>query len=141
MRLIFLLDGKITLYYKKYGMQKLFNKIMVPIDFSSKSKSTVEKAVQIAKLYNCSIYLLHVLTASPFASIAVAEGHMAIPFNSIDNKSELEFQLEKLKNYIRLLSDGPIKVEYKILIGTWDDMIIDLVNQYKFDLLLIGQKG
>ncbi|MEP7111137.1 MAG: hypothetical protein ABI760_24285 [Ferruginibacter sp.] len=43
-------------------------------------------------------------------------------------------------NYLHLLSEDPIKVEYNIYKRTWDETIIDLVNQHGFDLVLNGQK-
>jgi nucleotide-binding universal stress UspA family protein len=121
-------------------MQKLFNKILVPVDFSAKSKKAVEKAVGIAVDYECSVTLLHVVTTSPLAAVAVAEGHMAIPYNIIANKTELEFQLEKLAASAKLLSENKIKTEHCIVRGTWDEVIIDMVNEHHFDLVLIDQK-
>ena len=122
-------------------MQKLFNKILVPVDFSSKSKPAVEKAIAIAVQYNCSIHLLHVVTIAPFSAVAMAGGHMAVPFDLIDNKQELEFQLEKLCKHIHFGSDNSIKAEYTLLNGTWNDAVIDFVRKNKIDLVLIGQKG
>lgn len=122
-------------------MQKLFNKILVPVDFSSKSKKALEKAIDIAKEYNCAIQLLHVVTISPIAAAAVAEGHMAIPYNIIDNKVELEQHLDKLVAFSNKIADNNVKVDYSIIKGTWDEVIIDFVDQYKFDLVLIGQVG
>lgn len=122
-------------------MQKLFNKILVPVDFSAKSKKAVEKACDIAKDYNCSIDLLHVVSISPFATVAMAEGNMAIPYNLIDNKQMLETELIKLKNYVHSFAGDSIKVECSIKQGTWDEVIIDFVNENKSDLVLIGQKS
>ena len=122
-------------------MQKLFNKILVPIDFSAKSKSALEKAMGIAMEYNCSIYLLHVVTSSPFTALAMAGGDTTAPFIMIDNKKELEFQLEKLCRHIHSQTDHLIKAEYTIINGTWNEAIIDFVHDNKIDLVLIGQKG
>jgi nucleotide-binding universal stress UspA family protein len=122
-------------------MQKLFNKILVPVDFSAKSKKAIEKACDIAKDYNCSIDLLHVVSISPFATVAMAEGNMAIPYNLIDNKQMLETELTKLKNYVQSFAGDSIKVECSIKQGTWDEVIIDFVNENKSDLVLIGQKS
>ena len=122
-------------------MQKLFNKILVPVDFSSKSKPVLEKAMRIAVQYNCSIHLLHVVTAAPFSAVAMAGGHITIPFAMIANKQELEFQLEKLCNYIHLQSGNSIEVEPNLLKGSWNDAVIDFVREKKIDLVLIGQKG
>lgn len=122
-------------------MQKLFNKILVPVDFSSKSKSALEKAIGIAVQYNCSINLLHVISLPPFTAMAMAGGDMTIPFAMIDNKQELEFQLEKLCKYIHFQTDNSIEVEYTLLKGTWNDAVIDFVREKKIDLVLIGLKG
>lgn len=122
-------------------MQKLFNKILVPVDFSSKSRTAMEKALEIARQYKCSIHLLHVVTVAPFDAVAMAEGHMAIPYNMIDNKSELTFQLEKLRNHLNFLSNSAVSVQYTIINGTWNQAIIDFVAENEIDLVLIGQKG
>ncbi len=122
-------------------MQKLFNKILVPVDFSSKSRTAMEKALEIARQYKCSIHLLHVVTIAPFEAVAMAEGHMAIPYNMIDNKNELTFQLEKLRNHLNFISGNSVSVQYTIINGTWNQAIIDFVAQNEIDLVLIGQKG
>jgi len=122
-------------------MQKLFNRILVPVDFSSKTKTIVEKAMDIAKQYDCSIHLLHVFTISPFSAVAATGGHITVPYKIIDNRKELEYRLAKLVDYIGLLSDRPIKVDYSVLMGSWNQVIIDLINEGGVDLVLIGQKG
>lgn len=121
-------------------MQKLFNKILVPVDFSAKSKMAVEKAYDIAKHYNCNIHLLHVVAISPFAAIAMTEGPMAIPLVNIENKTAIEAEFAKLVNTVKLLNGNHVKVEYSILQGTWDEAIIDFANHNDYDLVLVGQK-
>lgn len=123
-------------------MQKLFNKILVPVDFSStRSQSSLEKAIAVAIQYNCSIDLLHVITLPPFSAIAMFGGDMTVPFAMIDNRKELEFQLEKLCRYIRGRAHNPIKVEYTIVGGEWNRAIVDFVQDNKIDLILIERKG
>lgn len=121
-------------------MQKLFNKILIPVDFSARSKMAVEKACDIAKQYQCSIHLLHVVPISPFAAIAMTEGPLAIPLSNIENKASIEVEFKKLINTVKLLNGDSIKVEYSILQGTWDEAIIEFTNHNDFDLVLIGQK-
>ncbi len=122
-------------------MQKLFNKILVPVDFSGKTKIAVEKAITIAKQFNCSIHLLHVVTLEPFAAAAMAEGHTMVPYNLPVNKKELDFQLDKICKHINLLSANTIEVNYSIVAGTWNQAIIDFSNEHQIDVILIGQKG
>ncbi len=121
-------------------MQKLFNRILVPVDFSAKSKMAVEKACDLAKHYDCSIHLLHVVPISPFAAIAMTEGPMAIPFANIENKDEIEKEFKKLLYTIKLLNGDAVKVDHRILQGTWDEAIIDFAKHHDYDLVLVGQK-
>jgi len=121
-------------------MQKLFNKILVPVDFSAKSKLAVEKACDIARLYDCSIHLLNVVAISPFAAIAMTEGPMAIPFANIENKAVIETEFKKLLDNIKSLNSYDIKIEYSILQGTWNEAIIDFAGKNDYDLVLVGQK-
>jgi len=121
-------------------MQKLFNKILVPVDFSPPSKYAIAKAVEIALQYQCSIHLLHVETVSPFAVMAMAGGSMALPPNITDNSKELEYQLKKLAKHAQVLSAGCIQVEYNYQNGSWDEVITDMVNDNGFDLVLVGQQ-
>lgn len=122
-------------------MQKLFSKIVVPVDFSTNSKKAIEKAVELATEYNCSVTLLHVVTIAPFENIAFAEGHMAIPYQTIDNYTELKYQLKILADYAKLYGNRNIEVDYYIKIGSWNESINEFVIQNGIDLVLIGQKG
>jgi nucleotide-binding universal stress UspA family protein len=121
-------------------MQKLFNKILVPVDLSEKSTDVVEKAFSFASRYNCSIHLLHVTAVSPFAAIPILDGKSFVPYNLIDNTMEVNFQLEKIGKHIELLSGHAIQVKYSVVKGTWNQGIIDFVNENNADLVLIGQK-
>ena len=121
-------------------MQKLFNKILVPVDFSAKSKKAVETACDIAKQYDCNIHLLHVVAISPFAAIAMTEGPMAIPYSNIENEALIEKEFKKLINTVKLVNGEEVKIEYSILQGTWDEAIIDYANHHDYDLVLVGQK-
>ena len=120
-------------------MQKLFNKILVPIDFSRKSKAVVTKAVNLAKTYDCDIHLLHVISTSPFDAVSSAGGHMFIPFNALSNREELERQLERLCDQIRIMSDFTLKVSYSLFKGLWEETLVDVVKFKNIDLILIGQ--
>ena len=122
-------------------MQKLFNNILVPVDFSRVSKKAFESAIETANAYECNVHLLHVATISPLAAVAMAEGHVAVPDEQINNQKELEFQLANLKNdYLQLLENGKSVYTY-LAKGLWNESIIDFVIDHKIDLVLIGQQG
>ncbi len=121
-------------------MQKLFNKILVPVDFTSGSKRLLEKAYEMASRYDCSIHLLHVV---PFRGISFALGTSGtmIPLEVIDNRKELELQMAKLCSCIPLIhKEGP-QPGFSIVKGSWDEAIIEIVNLQGFDLILISQES
>ncbi|MDN3656686.1 universal stress protein [Ferruginibacter paludis] len=120
-------------------MQKLFNKILVPVDFSPRSKAAVEKAVEIAQQYNCQIHLLHVANHSPFTTIALAEGHTMVPAIMVENKVELEAQMKRLIKYIELLATDTVQVFCGIREGSWNESVVEYVYDNHIDLVLIGQ--
>ncbi|MBS1918149.1 MAG: universal stress protein [Bacteroidetes bacterium] len=121
-------------------MQKLFNKILVPVDFSARSKNAVLKAIEVAKQYQCSIDLLHVVHVSAFASLATTGHYVNAPALDRGYKYEVEFQFQKLFSFLKIIGIQGIRISQNILAGSWDETIIDYANLYETDLILIGQK-
>lgn len=119
-------------------MQKLFNNILVPVDFSRISKRAFEKAIDLANKYACNIHLLHVVTTAPVISISVAEGAVFIPHGMIDNQKEIEFQLENLKSRYVSQLENKNSVYTHLQKGLWDEAIIDFALHNKIDLVVIG---
>ena len=119
-------------------MQKLFNNILVPVDFSRVSKRAFEKAIDLANKYGCNIHLLHVVTIAPVISIAVAEGYVSMPHGMNDNQKELEFQLENLKSRYVSQLENKNSVYTHLQKGLWDEAIINFALQNKIDLVVIG---
>lgn len=121
-------------------MQKLFNKVLIPVDFTERSNVAVEKACDIARQYNCSLHLLHVVPISPFAAMAMTEGPMVIPLLHVQNKVAIENNFNRLISKIKLLNGEQAQVNSTILQGSWDEAIIDFIGQHNIDLVLVGQK-
>lgn len=120
-------------------MQKLFNEILVPVDFSPRSKAAVEKAVEIAGQYNCRIHLLHVTNLSTFTTIALAEGHTMVPAIMVENKVALNTQMNRLVKHIQFLSTNAVRVSCSIQEGTWNESVVNFVCANNIDLVLIAQ--
>ena len=122
-------------------MQKLFHRILVPVDFSFRSIKAVEKAVLTAAAYQCSVTLLHVVTVRPIATVAVAEGHLHIPYDLIDNRQEIEFQLARLVDKAQKKSPLPVTVTTDIVWGHWEEAVIDYIHLNSIDCVMIGQRS
>lgn len=121
-------------------MRKLFNKILVPVDFSKVSDELVNKAIEIAHEYQCSIYLLHVYNEVYLKFNTIIEVHRAVPYTITDNRNEMDYKMNQLVNKIHLLDNQSISIHYGILKGEWLSVINELVEQHQIDLVLIGQK-
>ena len=122
-------------------MQKLFNKILVPVDFSARSKSAVAKAVDIAEQYDCSIHFFNAIPASQLAASGMPGALEALAVSMAGYNKELEYRLTKMEGYARSLANAPIAVSNSIQFGSWELAIIDLVKQEGFDLVIIPRHG
>ena len=120
-------------------MQKLFNNILVPVDFSKDSKVTFEKAIELANKYDCNIHLLHVITISPVNTLTPAKKNEFELYNFINKQEQFAFKLESLKNKFKDQLNKERSIYTHQLKGFWDECIIDFVLQNKIDVVMIGQ--
>ena len=120
-------------------MQKLFNKILVPVDFSTPSKNAVAKAVQLAGEYQCSITLLHA------TGIQAGPGHFLkndVSKKNISNSKETEFRLKKIAaNGYKNAGVQLNNINTEVQVGSWNDCMINYINKHQIDLVLVGQKN
>jgi len=121
-------------------MQKLFNKILVPVNFTAGPEVILEKAAAIAMQYDCSIHLLHVVPYSVAFLPAMETSGERMPNDIIANKNQLQLQMESLCSSIINVPKNSLQTSYSIVEGTWDEVIIDIVNEQQYDLVLIGQR-
>ena len=122
-------------------MEKLFHKILVPVDFSFRSIKAVEKALVTAAAYRCAVTLLHTVPVHPFAAIALTEGHTHIPYELIDNRAEIEYQLVKMADKVLKRINTPIQLQLRITRGNWDDAVIECIKRDGIDCVIIGQRS
>jgi nucleotide-binding universal stress UspA family protein len=116
-------------------MKKLFNKILVPVDFSLNTEVVIEGVLDFAKQYHCKIHLLHVTSL-----YTLAHSESAVSDDGSSKKTAPEFQLEKLSRRIDFLSNDQMHVEYSVIKGSWNQALIDFADEHNIDLILISQR-
>lgn len=116
-------------------MVNLFTKILVPVDFLPTTLNTVERAVDLARQYRCSIHLLHVISDQP-GGIA---NHDRYNTNWKPNANGPEVQLDRFIAHIQRISGNGVKATYSIERGAWNPRIIKVVNEKNYDLVLLGR--
>jgi nucleotide-binding universal stress UspA family protein len=120
-------------------VEKLFHKILVPVDFSPETLFIVHKAVELAREYSCQIHLLHVSSDqwSPAMKSSVND-----LLNELDDSSEddIHFNMTALADYIKNISNQEIEATFSQKKGKWNQEIIKTVDQVKCDLVLIARQ-
>jgi nucleotide-binding universal stress UspA family protein len=115
----------------------LFHKILVATDFSDTARGAIAHAVELAKLADASLYLVHVLT---LPVVYAPEGVVLGPSWSVaELRADLENALSKLAAEVR--ARGIPEVSMQLLIGTAWDEIVRAAAEQGCDLIVIGTHG
>jgi universal stress protein A len=118
-----------------------YNKILVPIDFSKHSESTISYATKTASKHNSTIYLLHVFQIPDYVVAPYARRrHNSAEMHSHIDIAEQEAR-ENLETFARELSNKGIKVEPHLRVGYPFDEIVLMANHFDVDLIIIGSHG
>jgi nucleotide-binding universal stress UspA family protein len=118
-----------------------YNRILVPIDFSDHSRSTVSYAMRFASRYRSTVYLLHVFQVPDYAITSSACQRQ--------NYTDVQFQVEAaekearetFESFARQLSKIGINVEAHFRVGYPFDEIVLMADHFDVDLIVIGSHG
>lgn len=115
--------------------------MLVPVDFSSKSRKAVENAAVIAKQYGCELYLLHVIPYASYASMVPGAGQMITASAFLDPSGEIEERLADFSGFAKAITGDKSIVKYAISFGGWNQAVIEFVTELQIDLVVIGQRS
>ncbi|MBL0337047.1 MAG: universal stress protein [Chitinophagaceae bacterium] len=116
-------------------MQKLFTKILVPVNFSRGARWALDKAVQLANKFDCDIHLVNVQSQTP--AICYFPN---IFFPDYFNRSVSGEMKAKMKDLEKLYSP---KLKSGLLItsasqtGYWQSVLKDIIIAEHIDLVII----
>jgi len=124
-------------------MEKLLNRVLVPVDFSDISEAVVNTAKFLGEKFHPKFYLLHVI--SPLIYVSTPES-MVVDVIDAQIIEEIEEAKRKsaenlLNNYKEQLKE--FEVETIIDIGNPADIILEKEEELNVDLTILGghQKG
>jgi universal stress protein A len=108
--------------------------ILCPVDFSDASRKAVQYAREFARSMGASIYLLTVVEPRPMA--------VDISLNYVPLEADLEKAAEEDLELIRqdLINSG-LKVECGVEIGNPADVILDKIDEFNVNLIIMGSHG
>ncbi len=116
---------------------KLFNKILVPTDFSAHAEEATRIAADLSKRYNAPLVVIHVYEP---LSYAVPEGYVLYTEVQLERMfAEFETRLAAAKRAAEYA--GGERVEAHLLQGLIEERICDFATQGGFDLIVMGTHG
>ena len=113
-------------------MNKLFNNILVPVEFSKQTSQVVSKAVMIANQFKCDLHLVFVENGG----MADADKHL-VEVLTEGELTDYDVKMQELKaGFLPLLEDGLqlLTVMHK---GSREQYIISYALQHAIDLIMV----
>lgn len=110
---------------------------LVPVDFSAVMENVIATAVSLARALQGTITLLHVVQPP------VVTGDFALPVEAVQdaiNAGEKAAR-EKLSEYSRLLREGGLEAEARVVHGASVVMINEEAKRVKADFIIMGSHG
>ncbi|MDA3786994.1 MAG: universal stress protein [Desulfobacula sp.] len=108
-------------------------KILNPVDGSEHSIRSTQYAVELAKLLNAKIILMHCHARFP---IVLSEPYFQQAINEISKGSE-----ELVAPFIKMLENAEVEFDVLILEGAPGNKIPEVARIEKIDLIVMGSRG
>ena len=118
-------------------METTINKVLVPIDFSDYSKSSLRYAVNFAKSFNAEIILIYVVEPVIYPP-DFSMGQIAMPSINTEWDDRAKDELQKLAKSEII---GAVKVKTIIKTGKPFVEIIETAKEENVDLIIIATHG
>lgn len=116
--------------------KKMYN-ILVPVDFSGRSKWAISKAIELANNFQCNVHLVHVVSKRLLPLLPFDAGQL-LPYDFTVDINNARKKLQVLKDRYRhhLVGDG--KIEISLLQGNPSHELHRYIEQFDMDLVVIG---
>lgn len=115
---------------------KLYN-ILVPVDFTTRNKWAIAKAIELANNFNCNIHLVHVVFNPVFPLIPIDASRFT-PYASHINMQKSREKLATLKSRYKNQLCGDGEIEISLLQGHPRTQLIQYIESYHMDMVVLG---
>ncbi len=115
---------------------RLYN-IMVPVDFTSKNKWAIAKAIELANNFHCNIHLVHVLFRPVLPMVPIDKSYFT-PYESHVDLQACREKLAELKATFKSQLCGEGTIEISLLQGNPLKQLSRYIEKYEMDLVVIG---
>ncbi|RYY11707.1 MAG: universal stress protein [Chitinophagaceae bacterium] len=118
-------------------MPKTFYNLLVPVDFTPRTKWAISKAIDLANNFNCNIHLVHVVSSDLFPFIPI-EASSIFPYDIAADLENARAKLELLRDTYRHHLCGGGSIEISLLQGDKSQQLAKYIEQYDMDLVVVG---
>src|SRR3982751_350540 len=118
-------------------MPKTFYNLLVPVDFTAKSKWAISKAIDLANNFHCNIHLVHVVSSEVFPFIPI-EASSIFPYDIAADLENARVKLEAMRDLYRHHICGGGSIEISLLQGNKSEQLSKYIEQYDMDLVVVG---
>jgi len=117
----------------KFKLSRTPKKILVPLDLSKDSESSLKFALQLAKVFDAEINVVNVIQPSfdesnPYFNNLVNEMYKT-------KTNHLKWIIENTAG-----AENDVKIKPKVLIGNLKRKLVDYINSHEFDLVVLNMK-
>ena len=121
----------------------MFNKILVPLDCSKYSETSLNVAIEIAKKFNSEIGLIHVVSSREEYCRSGITGKVRVKCDVVEVTEE---DIPKICNELLNMSGQSVKAEgipVKTLLkkGKVVGEILNTISEGEYDLVVMGARG
>lgn len=111
-------------------MRPRYRHLLLPLDFTAKNRSAVDVAVELAKVNEARVTLLHVI--EPLESVA-EDADIRDFLERCTQKAEAE-----LERYSQIFETAGLAVEFKTRKGHRPAEIVQFANEHDVDLIIMS---
>ncbi len=130
----------------------MYKRILISIDLSRVNSKVLERGLSLAKAYEASIMLLHVLSPEEEDSPLAIPPNLTEIYPAVGNDYTLEtwrqqwqeFEqkgLKTLQNFAQTAASTGVQVEYQQVAGIPGKTICLIAQRWEADLIVIGRRG
>ena len=107
----------------------MITQILIPTDFSHASWKATKIGIELAKLNNAQVNILHVI---PFVS----------RFSNTKSQQHLPEKIDEIRlrmnDISKELSEESVKIENMVLSGNVEETMLELIDRKEYDLVILG---
>jgi len=121
-----------------------YKKIMIPLDGSKYSQSALKVAIEIARKFDSSLYLVTVVDISEVSPPGALLGlhNRELRKSLIQIRSAVRYKVEKtLLENVAICKKNGIETHYNILEGRVADELLNFIKKANINLVVIGSQG